>query len=123
MRRALFTLIVLIVATGVGAAAAPLGAQGFTRDLTELLRKELLRDAKSGSLKLPADLMPPPGMCRVWIDGVAPMQQPAPTDCATAVRNRPPNGRVVFSDDVSDGRAKKDKRDDERKDEPPKKKP
>jgi hypothetical protein len=43
--------------------------------------------------------MPPPGMCRVWIDNVPPAQQPAPTDCATAIRNKPQNGRVIFSDD------------------------
>ncbi len=38
-------------------------------------------------------------MCRVWVDGVPPGQQPAPTDCKTAIRNRPPNGRVIFGDD------------------------
>ena len=41
---------------------------------------------------------PPPGMCRIWIDGVPPDRQPAPTDCATAVRRRPSNARVVFGD-------------------------
>ena len=49
--------------------------------------------------KIPAGLRPPPGMCRIWLDGVPPGQQPAPTDCATAVRNRPANGRVIFGDD------------------------
>jgi hypothetical protein len=39
-------------------------------------------------------------MCRIWIDGVPPGQQPAPTDCASAVRNRPSNGRVLFGDDA-----------------------
>jgi len=39
-------------------------------------------------------------MCRIWIDGVPPGQQPAPTDCVTAVRNRPVNGYVIFGDDV-----------------------
>jgi len=38
-------------------------------------------------------------MCRVWLDGVPAAQQPAPTDCATAVRNRPAKGRVIFGDD------------------------
>ena len=38
-------------------------------------------------------------MCRVWVDGVPPGQQPAPTDCRTAIRNRPRNGRVIFGDD------------------------
>ncbi len=40
-------------------------------------------------------------MCRVWVDGVPPGQQPAPTDCRTAIRNRPPNGRVIFGDDYA----------------------
>lgn len=39
---------------------------------------------------------PAPRMCRVWLDGVRADSQPAPTDCATALRNRPPNGRVIF---------------------------
>jgi hypothetical protein len=38
-------------------------------------------------------------MCRIWLDGVPAAQQPAPTDCATAVRNRPAKGRVIFGDD------------------------
>ena len=49
-------------------------------------------------------------MCRVWVDGVPPGQQPAPTDCRTAIRNRPPNGRVIFGDDYAkrqgDGKSK-----------------
>jgi hypothetical protein len=35
-------------------------------------------------------------MCRVWVRGVPPAQQPAPTECAKAVRVRAPNSRVVF---------------------------
>ena len=38
----------------------------------------------------------PPGLCRVWLDGVRADSQPAPTDCASALRNRPPNARVIF---------------------------
>ena len=38
-------------------------------------------------------------MCRIWLDNVPARQQPAPTDCPTAVRNRPPNGKVIFGDD------------------------
>jgi hypothetical protein len=48
---------------------------------------------------IPPAYRPPQGMCRVWIEGVAPDQQPAPTDCVTAVRNRPSNGTVIFGDD------------------------
>lgn len=49
--------------------------------------------------EIPVASRPPAGMCRIWLDSVPPAQQPAPTDCATAVRNRPAKGRVVFGDD------------------------
>ena len=42
----------------------------------------------------------PAQMCRIWLDGVRPDSQPAPTDCATALRNRPPNARVIFGKDA-----------------------
>ncbi|HEU4643439.1 MAG TPA: hypothetical protein VFS44_13365 [Gemmatimonadaceae bacterium] len=60
------------------AFAAPLAAQG------------------NENADIPQTHRPPPGMCRIWIDGVPPARQPAPTDCATAIRRRPPNARVVF---------------------------
>jgi hypothetical protein len=46
--------------------------------------------------RIPPGHMPPAGMCRIWIDGVPPGQQPEPTDCASAVRNRPANARVIY---------------------------
>jgi len=53
---------------------------------------------------IPTAMRPPAGMCRIWLDNVPPAQQPAPTDCATAVKNRPQNGKVIFGDDyVSHG--------------------
>jgi hypothetical protein len=48
---------------------------------------------------VPSNLRPPTGMCRVLLDGVAPGQQPAPTTCESALRNRPANGRVIFGKD------------------------
>ena len=51
--------------------------------------------------EIPPAYRPPPGMCRVWLDGVPAGQQPAPTDCANAVRNRPANARVIFGDDYA----------------------
>jgi hypothetical protein len=48
---------------------------------------------------VPPGFYPPNGMCRIWINGVPAGQQPAPTDCASAVRNRPANARVLFGDD------------------------
>ena len=35
-------------------------------------------------------------MCRIWLNGVPPTQQPAPTECSLAVRNKPPNGTVIY---------------------------
>ena len=55
--------------------------------------------AKTNGREIPTGDRPPAGMCRIWLDDVPPAQQPAPTDCATAVRNRPSKGRVIFGDD------------------------
>ncbi|MDB4878405.1 MAG: hypothetical protein JWM41_4851 [Gemmatimonadetes bacterium] len=84
-------LNVLLTFGFVVAAAAPAMAQaGVTQKDT----------AKKTAV--PADARPPKGMCRIWIDGVPAAQQPAATDCPTAVKNRPANGRVIFGDDYSD---------------------
>ena len=56
---------------------------------------------------VPKAFVPPPGMCRVWLDYVPPAMQPPPTDCATAIRSRPRNGRVVFGE-TDKGKAPKD---------------
>ncbi len=53
----------------------------------------------SPAVVIPVAARPPAGMCRIWLDQVPVAQQPAPTDCASAVRNRPAKGRVVFGDD------------------------
>ena len=45
---------------------------------------------------IPREYLPPEEMCRIWLDGVPPTQQPAPTECSVAVRNKPPNGRVIY---------------------------
>jgi len=59
---------------------------------------------------VPQAFYPPAGMCRIWINEVPAGRQPAPTDCASAVRNRPANGRVLFGDDPPKGKkAKTDK--------------
>ena len=52
---------------------------------------------------VPKEYRPPKGMCRIWLAKVPPQQQPAPTACPTAVKNRPPNGKVIFGDDYRAG--------------------
>lgn len=54
---------------------------------------------------IPAKYQPPAGMCRIWVNGVPPEQQPAPTDCATALKNNPANGRVIFGPSKDSTRA------------------
>lgn len=46
--------------------------------------------------RMPESFTPPSGLCRLWISGVPASQQPAPTDCASAIRNRPSNASVIF---------------------------
>lgn len=46
--------------------------------------------------EIPAAYAPPAGMCRVWLRNVPPVQQPAPTDCRTALRTRPEGSTVIY---------------------------
>ena len=55
---------------------------------------------------VPPAYRPPSGMCRIWLEGVPASKQPAPTDCVTAVRNRPVNGHVIFGDSPERGKGK-----------------
>ena len=82
-------VVVLVSGLCLAAAAAPASAQQS-------------RDNGKKQSSVPADARPPRGMCRIWIDGVPAAQQPAATDCQTAVKNRPANGRVIFGDDFAD---------------------
>lgn len=72
------------------ALAAPERAPAQASQSSQSKQPPMLR------VEIPRGLRPPPGMCRIWIDKVPAAQQPAPTDCASAIRNRPPNGRVIF---------------------------
>lgn len=59
------------------------------------------RDSRgSRGSRVPKGHLPPRGMCRVWIDGVPPGHQPAPTSCAQAERDRfrYSNARVIYGD-------------------------
>jgi len=64
---------------------------------------------QSGQQVVPPAFYPPAGMCRIWINQVPAAQQPAPTDCASAVRNRPANGKVLFGDQPKGKKTKTEK--------------
>jgi hypothetical protein len=53
---------------------------------------------RQAEVRIPKGFMPPSGMCRIWLENVPPVQQPAPTDCATAIKRKPRNGRVIFGE-------------------------
>ena len=63
------------------------------------------RKTQEKDAPIPKAYLPPKGMCRIWVDNVPAARQPAPTDCATAIRNKPPNARVIFPPERS-GEAK-----------------
>ena len=100
-------------------AASPLAAQivprgGDSRTGSTRGRIETVQDAieaartrgtiydtrASSQTRVPPGHLPPRGMCRVWIDGVPPGRQPAPTSCAQAERDRLrySNARVIYGD-------------------------
>lgn len=54
------------------------------------------------SVSIPRAMMPPAGKCRIWMRGVPANQQPAPTDCTTALRQAPANGVLVFGPALRD---------------------
>jgi hypothetical protein len=97
LRFALPGVVGLIMAPGVAEAQRPVPA-------TPQSQQQPRRDQA-----VPPGFYPPAGMCRIWINGVPAAQQPAPTDCASAVRNRPANGKVLFGEDRS--KSKKSKSD------------
>ncbi len=99
-------LLLLVAAMlAVGGSA---GAQGIPRGIPI---PNFPRALPKQQPAVPSAYLPPQGMCRIWIEGVPPDQQPAPTDCVTAVRNRPVNGSVIFGAEVpkkGKGKPKKD---------------
>ncbi|MDA1080143.1 MAG: hypothetical protein O2973_00485 [Gemmatimonadetes bacterium] len=54
------------------------------------------KPADEQEVAIPVSAMPPEGMCRLWLLDVPERQQPAPTDCATALRTRPRNAKLLF---------------------------
>ena len=86
-----------LLAAGILAAWSPANGQGLPSRLPVHIPG--LPKPRQQQPMVPPAYRPPAGMCRIWIEGVPPNQQPAPTDCNTAVRNRPVNGTVIFGDD------------------------
>lgn len=85
-------------------------AEAQKRPVPEKPRTEQTEQSRRDPI-VPKGYQPPAGMCRIWIKGVPPGQQPAPTDCPSAVRNRPANGRVLFGDEPAKSRkGKSDKK-------------
>lgn len=92
LRFALPALVGLIISAGVAEAQRPVPANPRAQ---KSQRREQI---------VPPGFYPPAGMCRIWINEVPAAQQPAPTNCASAVRNRPANGKVLFGDDPPKGK-------------------
>jgi hypothetical protein len=101
LRLATVAVFGLLVSAGVAEAQRPVPAKQ-QRPTTQQSRGEQV---------VPPAFYPPAGMCRIWINQVPAGQQPAPTDCASAVRNRPSNGRVLFGDDPPKGKKSKSEKD------------
>jgi hypothetical protein len=77
--RAVVTGAVTALLIGVGASAANAQIAVSARDV-------------------PPGHRPPPGMCRIWIDGVPPGRQPGVMDCATARSAAPRGSRIIYGD-------------------------
>ena len=95
LRFALPALAGLIVSAGVADAQRPVPANPRAQQSHQTQRREQI---------VPPGFYPPVGMCRIWVNDVPAAQQPAPTDCASAVRNRPTNGKVLFGDEPPKGK-------------------
>jgi len=100
----------LVAPAAVGLVLAAGVAEAQKRPVPQKSRTEQTEQSRRDPI-VPPGYSPPAGMCRIWITGVPPGQQPAPTDCPSAVRNRPANGRVLFGDEPAKSRkGKSDKK-------------
>ncbi len=89
LRFALPAVVGLIISAGVAEAQRPVPVNPRAQQSQSQRREQIV----------PPGFYPPAGMCRIWVNDVPAAQQPAPTDCASAVRNRPTNGKVLFGDE------------------------
>jgi hypothetical protein len=83
----------LVVVLSGFAFAAPTVVRAQVRSFTSTSRAPQPTD-------IPREHLPPPGMCRIWLDNVPATQQPAPTDCPTAIRRKPQKARVIFGENA-----------------------
>ncbi|MCX5760075.1 MAG: hypothetical protein NTW72_00985 [Gemmatimonadetes bacterium] len=74
----------------LAAVSGPLAAQDAR------VQDVRVQDARDLPPQMPVTFTPPAGLCRIWLDGVPATQQPAPTDCASAIKNRPASASIVF---------------------------
>ncbi len=49
-----------------------------------------------GTFQIPAGHYPPPGMCRIWLPELTPVQQDAPGACDDLEREVPPGAYLVY---------------------------
>jgi len=92
-----WTRLALVAAAGLVISASAAEAQ---RPVPVKPKPQTTQQTQSSRDPIvPPGFFPPACMCRIWINDVPPGHQPAPTDCVSAVRNRPANGRVLFGDD------------------------
>jgi hypothetical protein len=101
-----FLCLVAPAVFGVAVSASQSEAQ---RPVPVNSRQNMTQQQSSREQIVPPAFYPPAGMCRIWINQVPAAQQPAPTDCASAVRNRPANGKVLFGDQPRDKKTKTEK--------------
>lgn len=92
LRGPLAGLVGLVLVAGAAEAQRPVPA------------KQQNQQTQRRAQVVPPGFFPPAGMCRIWLNDVPAGQQPAPTDCASAVRNRPANARVLFGDEPPKGK-------------------
>jgi len=92
LRAPIFGLVALVLTAGAAGAQRPVPQKPQNQ---QTQRRDQI---------VPPGFFPPAGMCRIWLNDVPANQQPAPTDCASAVRNRPANARVLFGDEPQKGK-------------------
>lgn len=75
-----------LIAIALLTLAGPVAARGQTAGAS----------AAETVITIPKSMLPPAGKCRVWMPDVPASQQPAPTDCTTALRQKPASAYLVF---------------------------